>query len=905
MIQFKKIIKATKDKKILTRHIVMKIGVMIITSFFLAGMPIDTADAVTGLKIYNYTTKKTTTYMDKQIKATLNGATIGSSKYPGILVNGTALLPYYDIFASSSIAADCSYSEKTGNITISKYGKKIEMKIGSKNAKVNGKSYTMPVAPVKVKYVSANTAKVLVPSRFVSENLGLGYTWYSNKNTVAITKSAMQLSYNGGKKFDYTGATGKVTIDGKSINLGKTPSIIIENTAMLSAYKVFASADIDADYTYNKSNQKVTLVRDDKVLEMTIGSKTAYLNKKPLTLSAAPIYVTNYETNTSYVMVPGSITASSLGFDYRWNNTTRTSIITSRNAADSEDNSQSDTPEAPELGDSGDISETGTILGQWSAPEALYGISNGTYEINTGDSVLNQAMINSVTRDYNNARTNSETYLLQASSPFSKITSTKSGNIITLISENTSCMDQSYPFYGISSNLINKITTYNQGMTSSSRIDIELLQENCQYDIALSPDKQQLSITVYTNALTSATVGTNDTGDYLVLNGISPLNASITEMPGLIYIDLPHTVNYLWDLNVPLQGSKYIKQLFSTSTAEKTQIVLSLNAGYQYYKQENGNQLTLSFLPGNGGTSQPDLPPLAEDTGKYEITLPKPEGVTSSMITDEDFYYNHYFVVKLQGDYTSLINTNSIINNSNTVSKIDVSLDNSGNTVIKISTTKLQGYLLAYDNDNIYIDIGNPRDIYKNIVVLDPGHGGTASGTIKNGTYEKNINLQILYTIGKKYFNQDASKLKIYYTRTSDVDMSLKDRAAFASKVGADLFVSLHMNSAQGAPNANGTEVYYSHNNNSANPAGLTSEKFASYFKQNIVNALGTNDRGVKENEYVVIDINTVPAVLIELGFLSNTSEFAMIMDEANQVITVETIYNTLLEVFEKYPTGR
>lgn len=907
MTQLKKFIKNTKDKLNLSCHIIFKLGILILTAFLLAGLTVGSSEAATGLKIYDYTTKKTTTYTDKQLKVTLNGALISSSKYPGILVNGIALLPYYETFDASDIDADCVYNDKTGAISISIYGIKIEMKIGSKSARVNGKAYTMPVAPMKLKYVSANKMKVLVPSRFVAEKLGLGYTWYSTKNTVAIEKHSMQLSYNGGKKFDYTGAFGKVTVDGKNINLGTAPSIIIDNTAMLSAYKVFAGSSINADYTYNQSKQKLTFARGDNVLEMTIGDKTAYLNKKPLSLSTAPVYVTNYETNSSYVMVPGSITASCLGYDYEWNNTARTSVITSRADTGLEDNDAEDEEDTedndPELGDSGNISDTGTLLGQWTAPELQYGRSSGLSELNAGIST-NQGMIYSVTRDYSKIKMNSETFMVQANSPFSRVTSAKSGSIITLQADHMSCTDQSYQLLGTSSSLVNRITTNNQGADLSSRIEIELCKDIYRYDIALSPDNLILYITVYKNALTSASVGTNESGDYLVLSGIDPLNAVITEAAGFIYIDLPDTVNCLGDLNSQLSGSKYIKQLFSVNAADKTQLILSVKSGYQYEKQENGNQFTISFPAGDTSQGKPDIP-VAGDKDKYEIIIPKPAEITSAMISDEDYYYNNYFEILLEGDYTGVIKADNIINKSAAVSKIAVSLNSSGNTVIKCSTTKLQGYQLACDNENIYIDVGNPKDIYKNIVVLDPGHGGPAVGASSNGHYEKDINFKILYTIGKKYFNQDTSKLKVYYTRTSDVDLTLKERAAFTSKVGADLFVSLHMNSAVGAPTAKGTEVFYSHNNNSANKAGLTSQKLASYLVENLVDALSSDNRGVKENVYTVIDSNTVPAVLIELGFLSNTSDYTMIMDSGNQETAAETIYNTLLQVFELYPTGR
>jgi N-acetylmuramoyl-L-alanine amidase len=247
---------------------------------------------------------------------------------------------------------------------------------------------------------------------------------------------------------------------------------------------------------------------------------------------------------------------------------------------------------------------------------------------------------------------------------------------------------------------------------------------------------------------------------------------------------------------------------------------------------------------------------------------------------------------------------NPISSNSGVIKDISVNLNSNNETEIRITTTKLQGYEYVTDKDNIYINIGNPRDIYPNIVVLDPGHGGPANGAQYYGSNEKDFNLQILYGIGRKYFNSDTSKLKVYYTRKSDVDLTLAERAAYASKMGADLFVSLHMN-ASTAASAYGTEVYYSENNNQPNAAGLTSKTLANIMVSNLCSGLGTLNRGYKSEKYTVVHRNTVPAVLIEMGFLSNKNDYAKLSDPVFRDNAVRLIYETLLQVFEQYPTGR
>ena len=146
--------------------------------------------------------------------------------------------------------------------------------------------------------------------------------------------------------------------------------------------------------------------------------------------------------------------------------------------------------------------------------------------------------------------------------------------------------------------------------------------------------------------------------------------------------------------------------------------------------------------------------------------------------------------------------------------------------------------------------------------------------------------------------------MKAYWTRYDDTFVTLNDRAAYAKSVGADLFISLHMNSAT-STSANGTEVFYSTSNNKTLSNGLNSKKVATYFQTNLVSSLGMNSRGVKTANYVVIYKNTVPAVLVELGFISNSSDRQKLADASFQKKSAKKIYQLTEDIFEDYPTGR
>ncbi|HKL79289.1 MAG TPA: N-acetylmuramoyl-L-alanine amidase [Mobilitalea sp.] len=923
-----KILLHTKDNNLKNRHIFFKLGCILMVAFLIACLPADSVSAASGLKLYYYSTKKSSTYTDKQVKVTYNDKKISVNSTPGILVNGVALVSYKDIFDKSNIAANCVYNKAKGTVTISKNGTTIVMTIGSKKANVNGKAVTMSVAPIKIKYLEASITKILVPSRFVSETLGYKYTWSSAKSTVSIVKnqeiksiSSLSLSYDNGKKFEYTGTQGSVVVDGTIIEPGNMPSIINNNTAMLRAKRVFADSDIGANYKYNKADKSITLSTNGRELVMKIASSVGYLNGKAIVLDRAPMIVTNFEAKQSYVMVPGNITASSLGYDYTWDKQSKTSIIKTSSIIEEPDTSGEDVNTAPELGDSG-VNNTGLLLQEWIADEALIGKSIEQHILNQDASTtVDSGIIYSVTRDYINSAKNAETYVIMATTPFGKITSSKNGDLISINASNRQSIDYTFQVFGSMGNYVNTINMANNPAELYSSIDFSVLTDEFSYDLTLSEDKMSLYVTVYVNSLNAVLLGTNDSGDYLTLTGIDPLKVEISEVNGMYYLDIPYTASGIGDQYTAIAGSKLLDTIYVFGSLNKTQIILGHINPCSYMISEEGNRYTILFnntssvetptVPTIPGTPErPEIPggtvdPAVILPGDYEIMIPRPAGISREMISDEDHYYSNQFSIRIPGDFTSyLLYENQIIWSCPTINDVSVSLNSYGETEIKVSTSRLQGYEFVMDENYIYINVGNPREIYPNIVVLDPGHGGPANGAQYFNTKEKNLNLKILYNIGINYFNSDTSRLKVYYTRMSDVDLSLKERAAYADKMGADLFVSLHMN-ASTAKAANGTEVYYATNNNSMNSAGLNSKAMATLFVNNITSAMGTYNRGAKAEKYTVVYRNTVPAVLIELGFMSNSKDFAKISDSIFQDNSVRVIYETLLQIFATYPTGR
>ena len=112
------------------------------------------------------------------------------------------------------------------------------------------------------------------------------------------------------------------------------------------------------------------------------------------------------------------------------------------------------------------------------------------------------------------------------------------------------------------------------------------------------------------------------------------------------------------------------------------------------------------------------------------------------------------------------------------------------------------------------------------------------------------------------------------------------------------------MNSAT-RKSANGTEVYYSVSNNKTSFSGITSKAMANLFRTQLLADLKTTNRGTKTAAYYVLKHNTVPAILIELGFISGNSDYSKLTNATFQKNAANSIYKSIQTMFQTYPTGR
>lgn len=203
----------------------------------------------------------------------------------------------------------------------------------------------------------------------------------------------------------------------------------------------------------------------------------------------------------------------------------------------------------------------------------------------------------------------------------------------------------------------------------------------------------------------------------------------------------------------------------------------------------------------------------------------------------------------------------------------------------------------------IYTEIN--KDKYQKIILIDPGHGGIDGGAkSKNGTIEKDINLQIAMKLKE---NLENKGYKIYMTRKCDEGLykygktikekkreDLKKRVALKTETNCDIFVSIHQNMFPQSK-CYGAQVWYASNENS--------NKLAKNVQDSIKEIVNDNNKRVAKpaaEAYLILrDKYEGASILVECGFLSNPEEEVKLKTDKHQNLIVEGISNGIDRYFK------
>ena len=186
------------------------------------------------------------------------------------------------------------------------------------------------------------------------------------------------------------------------------------------------------------------------------------------------------------------------------------------------------------------------------------------------------------------------------------------------------------------------------------------------------------------------------------------------------------------------------------------------------------------------------------------------------------------------------------------------------------------------------------RLVYMTKIFIDAGHGGPDPGAVGNGVTEEYVNLNVVRYLAQDLRDAGYDVMEYRTTPTenvlSDKNADLRNRAIMANSWGADYFISIHTNSSIN-PSAQGAEAYVYR-------LGGEAERLGESILESISDRLGSVNRGVMAANFVVLRRTRMPAVLVELGYLTNPTEALNLNSPAWQRAVAEAIaVGTIAEI--------
>lgn len=655
--------------------------------------------------------------------------------------------------------------------------------------------------------------------------------------TVYGEQVKMDLFYNG-KHHAYAAKEVKIEIDGKEMVPKDMPAVIIDGRTMLPMRQI--AQELGCEVNWNEAAKQIYVMRGSDIIVFTVDSKTGYENGKEFTMDV-PATIVNDRT-----MLPVRALADALHLNIKWNDPNRIVSIQSG------DTVVKDEPKAPESGQT----TAGTLTG-----------------IQTPS-----------------AKDADQTFTIQADGPMGRYEK-------TFVDDQKIVLD----FYGAKSSLPGEITKTNSDIVtgirtathenngdSFTRVVFDLSGKK-KYEVTQSADKKNITISFGKTTVDKISAVHSQNKDIITIGGTGSFGASVamTADPQKIIVTIPNCQSNLSD-KINTDELQYVLDgKVDTSKGNTVELVLAVEDLVQYsYREENQN-LILEIYPTT-------LKNMRYDKNANVLFLDKKDKIDTGSVKMEDHYLDGYFDVTLPGDYESDYGYGTYDVKGTVVENIEVSTKG-GNTTFRFKQNRISAYEVTDEGDSYAIRVKNPKEVYDKVLLLDAGHGGKDPGTSGNGMQEKNLNLTIAQKIARKL---QGSGIKVYMTRDSDVYPENSTRAKTANDI-ADLMVSIHMNS--GPETANGTETLYQVHAND-NGARLTSKQLAEILQGKVVSATGNTNRGAKLwTDVLILNRTTVPAVIVEVIFITNTGDALKISNPTYQDQVAQAIADGIQEAV-KYP---
>lgn len=733
--------------------------------------------------------------------------------------------------------------------------------------------------------------------KFGKQFLILMLFFISFTNVVLADTVSLNLFYDNEEHL-YTANETYIEINGERLLDLLMPPVIIEDRTLVPARAVFEN--LGAEVSYEKSNNSVTIKKDSDIIILYIDNIIAYKNGEPFGFDVAPKII-----NDS-TMLPVRAIADALDCEVLWDDENRIVSI-----------------------ETGKVTSYEDLI---SINDIYIPTENGeSFSINSSEQIL----------DYVVYTSDDSKIIIDINNSINKIEQTKyevlNNNVVTAIRLSQFSISPEYISRFVFD--INESSKYEVFLSEDNKkilvsfeedifIEEDLNEELTDEEVLNDEELEEVIFEIFIEKFDFLNVGDKEVLyieglDYDLIIGEfnESINAYKFNIKNAELGDAEGIYNY--------SSNKYVRKVEFNQVNNDIDIIVYLFEKTNYSVVTSNKNAMITFSPDEELPTLPNdekedeseteedikddvaglvptekkwdnsVPAMTFDTNKNMLKIQKAPDIDIDSIIHTDNYLNNEYTLTLNGNYSKYYYNEKLAVDNVYVNHYEFFIDENNNTNIKFYQNMIMCYIVEDHDDYFYIRAIQPKEIYDAVVLLDAGHGGTDPGAIVNNLQEKEINLSIVLKMYEKM--KAYPNIKVYLVRDDDYYIQNSMRAHIANNA-ADVFISIHANSIYPNPTPNGIEVLYSNHENDV-AGNLTSAVLAKFLLDYTIVATSANNRGLKyRSDLVVLNSTTIPAALVEVGFMSNTSEAEKLATDSYREILADSMCSAIVDMFNQYP---
>lgn len=273
--------------------------------------------------------------------------------------------------------------------------------------------------------------------------------------------------------------------------------------------------------------------------------------------------------------------------------------------------------------------------------------------------------------------------------------------------------------------------------------------------------------------------------------------------------------------------------------------------------------------------------------------VPLPAGIRPESVFMENRYMDRELWIYVQSEETDFFEKNALYGDVSSILS-GYSEAREDGILLKLEMKDIMEYRSTLDGDVLTVASSTPRELYDFLVVLDPVGGGSDYGIDDYGLLEKELALEVARQVQRSF---SMSNVRIYLTRTEDVEITEQARVEFTEAVRADLYIRLSARKDAQNPDTYGIQGYY---NEEYFIPGFGNADLADVLTRQVTISSSNRAVGIfpAAGDSILRNIK-VPAAELSLGYLSNSQEEMLLEQEVYRLKLADGILNAVSEVCE------